>query len=127
MEYVFIVISSLLSGILGVIISAFYYSKKEKKNLQVNLITDLFGNRHKITSDDFNNSLNRVPIVFCESTLIISEYIKFHDLLTKERNSQKINDQLFYFLNLLVKHTKLSKNGFNDEVILRVYGIKGEK
>lgn len=123
MEYVLIVISSLLSGILGVIISAFYYSKKEKKNIQVNLVTELFGNRNKLTSDIFNNALNKVPVVFCESSVIIEEYIKLHDYLLKEHKPKDINNQLFLFLNLLVKHTKLSKNGFSDEIILRVYGI----
>ena len=60
MDFLIVIISSLISGILGVIISTLYYKKAERRKEKMNLIMQLFGNRYDINGDRFSEALNSI-------------------------------------------------------------------
>ncbi|MCY4613459.1 MAG: hypothetical protein OXB94_07560 [Nitrospira sp.] len=65
------VISSLLSGLVGVAVSSWFYARLEKRRMKMETARKMFGNRHDISSPKFQESLNEIMIVFSDSQEII--------------------------------------------------------
>ena len=67
MNVLLVIVSSLISGTLGVFISTIYYKKSERRKEKVALIKQLFGNRYDLNGDRFSEALNSIVIVFHDS------------------------------------------------------------
>lgn len=60
------ILSSLISGIVGVLVSTWYFYKLERHKLKLDLARRLLGNRFSITGDAFSCAVNEVIAVFAD-------------------------------------------------------------
>ncbi|MDE0405704.1 MAG: hypothetical protein OXI53_10370 [Nitrospira sp.] len=65
------IISSLLSGLIGVAVSSWFYARLEKRKMKMETARKMFGSRHDISSTKFQESLNEIMIIFSDSQEII--------------------------------------------------------
>jgi len=127
MEFLIVIISSLLSGILGVVISTFYHKKAERRREKVELVKQLFGNRYDLNGEKFSEALNSIVIVFYDSSTVIKKLKTFHDLVsdnTSNKNTGKVEDALIDLFKALVKDVKLGTEELNDNFMLRAFNTK---
>jgi len=64
MYWMVILISSLLSGLLGVGISTWYHQRNEIRRTKLQVLQQLLGNRHDIMGQLFTEALNQVFVIF---------------------------------------------------------------
>jgi hypothetical protein len=65
-------ISSLLSGLVGVLVSFYFFNRLEKRKLKTETARKMFASKHDIASSAFNEAMNEVMIVFSDSDEVIS-------------------------------------------------------
>ena len=126
MDFLIVIISSLISGILGVIISTLYYKKAERRKEKMNLIMQLFGNRYDINGDRFLDALNSIVIVFHDSDDVIKKVKALHDIASSNNSnkSEQINYALIDLFKALVIDVKLGNKELNDSFMLNVFNNK---
>ena len=126
MDFLIVIISSLISGILGVIISTLYYKKAERRKEKMNLIMQLFGNRYDINGDRFSEALNSIVIVFHDSDDVIKKVKALHDIASANapNKSEQINYALIDLFKALVMDVKLGNKELNDSFMLSVFNNK---
>lgn len=66
-----VILSSLLSGLIGVLVSTFFYHRYERRKIKFDTAKRLFANRHSIKGDGFSNAMNEVIIVFADAPKVI--------------------------------------------------------
>lgn len=122
-----VLFSSVISGILGVIISNIYYKKWERRKEKVELIKQLFGNRYDLNGDKFSEALNSIIIVFYDSDNVINKYKTFYDVVSDNAtnlNPSKVNSALLDLFKALSKDVNLVNEELNDMSILKVFNVK---
>lgn len=127
MDVLLVIISSLISGVLGVIISTIYYKKAERRKEKINLVKQLLGNRFDLNGDKFSEALNSIVIVFYDSSTVINRLKVFHDLLSDNipnRNPEIIDDALIDLFKALVEDVDLGTKELNDNFFLRAFNTK---
>ncbi|MFX2317584.1 DUF6680 family protein, partial [Acinetobacter baumannii] len=93
------IITSLLSGIIGSILSLCYMNRMEKRKLKVELTQKLLGNRHFITGENFSNAMNQIIAVFHDNPNVLIKLKVFYDYLklsskTSDESNKKLIDLL---------------------------------
>lgn len=108
------IVAALLSGLLGVIISNWYYRKQQAKNMKIDLLKKVMGFTFQLTpiyngdTNEIISSLNQIAIIFNDSKQVM-------DFLKQYKNSKSVDD-----LSLLIKgmcsdlKIKYIEYGFND-------------
>lgn len=126
MDFLIVIISSLISGVLGVIISTLYYKKAERRKEKMNLIMQLFGNRYDINGDRFSEALNSIVIVFHDSDDVIKKVKALHDIASANAHnkSEQLNYALIDLFKALVMDVKLGNKELNDSFMLSVFNNK---
>lgn len=67
----FALVSSAISGILGVVISSRFYSRLERRRIKMKTAIKMFGNKHDISGNSFKESINEAIIVFSDSEDVV--------------------------------------------------------
>ena len=118
------IISSVLSGIFGVIISILYYRRYENRKQKFDTFRRLVGNRYAITEtfkgksnsehsrEEFYAALNEVVVVFYDSTSVL-------EALGKYQETQNVNNLVSLF-KAICKDLKVSYE-FNDSFFLNPF------
>ena len=109
------IISSLLSGLIGVILSSWRYQEYEKRKQKLDTLRRLLGNRFAITEEqgsntehsreDFFAALNEVFVVFHDSDPVIDALKKYHEIMSQ--------DNRLRLFKAMCKDSKVSHE-FND-------------
>jgi hypothetical protein len=127
MDFLIVITSSLISGLLGVVISTLYHKKAERRREKVELVKQLFGNKYDLNGEKFSEALNSIVIVFYDSSTVIKKLKTFHDLVsdnTSNENTRKVDDALIDLFKALVKDVKLGTEELNDNFMLRAFSTK---
>ena len=61
------IISSLISGLVGIAISTFYYRRYENRKIKMDTFKKFISNRYDLEGDPFSQSLNEIFVVFKKS------------------------------------------------------------
>ena len=107
--------SSLLSGLIGVILSSWFYLRYEHRKQKFDTLRRLLGNRFSVTEGQENNSehsreeffaaLNEIVVVFHDSPIVLDALNKYHE--------NKSQDNLLRLFKAICKSLKVSYK-FND-------------
>lgn len=119
MENILLAIStSLISGLLGVIIANNYYKKLEKTKLKTETFRKILGYRYCLTlnsSDDeyneFFSALNEVFLVFNDNDNVINALKKMHEELSIPN---RLNDNLVSLIKEISKVLNIDCSKVND-------------
>ena len=115
------VITSLLSGIVGVIISAAYYRHYEKRRTKIDSFKRFFSNRYDLKGDEFSRAINEIFVVFHDSEKVISTLRAYHQRVTGKQNSE---DELLKLHKAMCKDVKIDFDKFNDSFFLRPFNTR---
>ena len=109
------IIASLLSGLIGVIVSSYFYRRYENRKQKLDTLRRLLGNRFAIAEgqesnakhsrEDFFAALNEVLVVFHDSDSVLDALNKYHESMSQD-------DRLRLF-KAMCKDSKVSQE-FND-------------
>ena len=118
------IIASLLSGLIGVIVSSYFYRRYEKRKQKLDTLRRLLGNRWAITEGQESNyehfrgefiaALNEVFVVFHDSAPVRDAVNKYHES-TSEDNLLRLFKAICKNLNLKVPYE------FNDSIFSKPF------
>jgi hypothetical protein len=74
------VAASLVSGLLGVGISTWYYRRHERRRARLDTVSRLFGFRFDIQGREFSRALNEVFVVSHDAPRVIEALPGFHEV-----------------------------------------------
>lgn len=120
-----VIITSLLSGLLGAIVTNIIYIKNERRKLKLSILRQLIGNRYDIRSEVFTVALNSIFIVFYDSKDVILAYKAFHeDTIKAQRTPDVSNQKLLDLFKAMCKEMKIDPKPLTDNYFLQAFNIK---
>ena len=117
------VITSLISGIIGILISTWYIYKLERHKLKLDLARRLLGNRFSITGDDFSRAMNEVIGVFADSPDVLSKLGRIYEAL-QVQGKPNAEAALIDFLKSVCKASGLTQAVLNDAYLLKTFNAR---
>ncbi len=115
--------SSLLSGVIGVLVSTFFYIRHEKRKDKLETLRRFMGNRYNLTGDEFSRALNEIFVVFKGSTSVMNALFSYHQAVTSRQRSE---DELIRLFKAMCDDVNLSYNEFNDSFFLCPFNTRPE-
>ena len=118
------IVSSLLSGIIGVLASAYHYRRYDAAKLKRDVFRRLAGNRHLLTIDPCDAkeepfiALNEAFIVFADSPEVIAALKKMHDELGQPG---RLVDNIVTLMKAMAESAGVPMKGLNDSFIERPF------
>ncbi|NCC84950.1 MAG: hypothetical protein EOM03_12620 [Clostridia bacterium] len=117
------VIASLLSGLIGVGISAWFFYKIERHKLKLDLARRLLGNRYSITGDNFSCAMNEVIAVFADSQDVLQKMGKLYEAL-QTPSKPNADGALIDFLKAVCKSSGLTQATLNDGYFIKTFNAR---
>ncbi len=117
------IISSLITGIVGVIISTIYYRKYEKYQMKLKTLKDFAAYRWDLTGPNFSKALNEIFIVFQDSEKVKSALMQFHRTITS-KNTELANDDLIKLFKSMCDDLKINTNEFSENFFLKPFNVR---
>ena len=117
------IISSLVSGIVGAVLSVWYFYKLERHKLKLDLARRLLGNRYSITGDAFSCAMNEVIAVFSDSEEVLSKMSRLFEAL-QTHGKPNADGALIDFLKEVCKASGLSQLTLNDSYFIKTFNAR---
>ena len=119
------ILPSVLSGLLGVIISTYYYRRNEKRKLKQDTLRKLLAYRHvgvpgstEMARESFFAALNDVFAVFHDSREVIQALQTLHAEL---KRPERLRDHLIRLFKRIFKDLSIDLEGVNDSFFLHPF------
>jgi hypothetical protein len=124
MNWLSIIVSSLISGLAGVVISIIYYRNYESRQHKLQLLEKLIGNRYDLTGQTFTEALNQVFIVFYDSWEVKAALKDFYEVIIDPRSTQdRTNQKLLDLFKAMCENLKISIDPLNDNFFLTAFNV----
>lgn len=117
------VLSSLISGIVGVLVSTWYFYKLERHKLKLDLARRLLGNRFSITGDAFSCAVNEVIAVFADSEEVLTKLRGMYEAL-QAHGKPNAETALIDFLKAVCKASGLTQVTLNDAYLIKTFNAR---
>lgn len=113
------IVSAIISGILGVVISNIYNNRQQKKKLKLDLVTGMLGYGWQALPNACDNGafcyyINQIFIVFNDSKEIITAYEDFK----ANYNTDQRYEKYLKLLKLIMNNVGIKYNNVNDTQFL---------
>ncbi len=116
-------VSSLLSGLIGVAVSAWFFYRLERRKQKQDLARRLLGNRFSIRGDDFSRAMNEVIGVFADADIVLNKMRLLYEALEVPGKSNA-EPALIDFLKAVCKDSGLSQVALNDTYLLKTFNAR---
>lgn len=117
------IISSLISGLVGVGVSTWYFYKLERHKLKLDLARRLLGNRFNVSGDAFSCAMNEVIAVFADSEDVLSKMARLYDAL-QTHGKPNADGALIDFLKSVCMASGLTQATLNDTYLLKTFNAR---
>ncbi len=121
-----IAISALVSGLLGVQISNWYYKRNEVRRLKLRVLQQLMGNRYDFHCIKWVEALNQIPVVFYESKEVLITFKAYHEHIQGNGDAKIGYQRLLELIKAMYKHLNMSTEPLNDNIFLSPF-VAGER
>jgi hypothetical protein len=118
-------LSSVVSGVIGILISTWFYRRYEKRKLKIDTFRRLLGSRHAAISgsstgsqDAFFSALNEVLAVFHNSRRTLDALRTLHAELAQPG---RFDDNLVALFRTICDDLSIARNAVNDSFFLRPF------
>lgn len=119
-----LIITSLVSGLVGALLSSLLYFRYEKRKVKFDTAQRLFANKYQADSHEFVGALNEVSIVFHDSSEIIDALDKLWSSYQVPGAPEADNKMLNLF-KVICKELNINfKNIENDTHLARTFSPK---
>ena len=117
------VLSSLASGIVGVVVSMWYFYQLERHKLKLDLARRLLGNRFSIIGDEFSRAMNEVIGVFADSPDVLAKLGRMYEAV-QVPGKPNAEGALIDFLKSVCKASGLTQAVLNDAYLLKTFNAR---
>jgi len=117
-----IIISSLLSGLLGVFVSSRFYLRLEKRKVKTDTVKRLLGYRYNLTGEGFTRALNEAFIIFADNKEVVKAIEELHVTVTTP-GKPDINNKLLSLFKAVCKDIKCLPKNINDTYFMKAFNI----
>jgi len=125
MQWVFILIAALLSGLLGVGISTWYHQRNEIRRTKLQVLQQLLGNRNDLKGQPFTEALNEVFVVFYDSGDVLIALKAFYEVIVSTQKSEPLAQQkLLDLFKAMCKHLRINTEPLTDNFFLQAFNIR---
>lgn len=125
MNWMYILISALLSGLVGVVISNWHYRRSEIRRTKLQVLRQLLGNRHDLQGQLFTEALNQILVVFYDSRDVRIALKEFHEVIIgAQKTSDLANQKLLYLFKAMCKHLGIKIEPLTDNFFLQAFNIR---
>lgn len=118
--------ASLLSGLIGVVVSACFFVRLERRKLKVDTARRLLGSRFNIEGTEFQQAMNEVMVVFADEKRVTEAMDAFWNVIEKEHGperTQKANAGLLAVLKAVCRGIGLHPKNLSDAHYLRFFSV----
>ena len=116
------IISSLISGLIGIFVSSWFYSKMEKRKLKLDTVRRLLGYRYHIKSEGFSTALNEAVFIFADNQEVAKAIEELHTCAITP-GQPDIDNKLLSLFKAVCKDTKCLPKNMNDTYLLQAFNI----
>ena len=117
------VVSSLISGLIGVFVSTWYFYKLERHKMKLDLARRLLGNRFSIRGDAFSCAVNEVIAVFADSDDVLLKLRGLYEAL-QAHGKPNAETALIDFLKAVCKNSGLTQASLNDAFLIKTFNAR---
>ena len=117
-----VIISSLSSGLIGIIISSWFYNRLEKRKFKLDTVKRLLGYRYHVSGEGFSRALNEAFIVFADNSEVVKAIQDFH-VGTITPGKPDIDNKLLSVFKAVCKDVKCLPKDINDTYFLNAFNI----
>jgi hypothetical protein len=114
------IVASLLSGLVGVGVSGWFFYKLERHKLKLDLARRLLGYRFSIIGDDFSCAMNEVIGVFADCPEVLQKMGRLYEAL-QTPSKPNADGALIDFLKEVCKSSQLTQATLNDGYLLKTF------
>lgn len=127
MDWITVIVSSLFSGVIGIVISNLYHKRSVNRKQKYDLLEQMMGNRFDLTGDKFSEALNKVFIVFNDSQQVLKALKSFHESVSSQQKEPEIIDQrLLELFKSMCDNLKIDTSILTDSFYLKAFNIKSK-
>lgn len=126
MKFVWIlitIISSLVSGIAGVVISIIYHKRAEKRQAKINTLKQFVGYRYDLRGEHFTKALNEIFIVFQDSQSVLKKLNEFHKIIVLGQK-EIANDKLILLFTEMCKDLDIDPSKYSESLFFKAFNVK---
>jgi hypothetical protein len=124
MNWIPILISALLSGLIGVGISTWYHQRNEIKRIKLHVLQQLLGNRNDIQGQPFAEALNQVIVVFHDSKDVLKAWGAFFEAVAHHETNDLIFSKLLDLFKAMCRDLNIKTEQLTDDFFLRAYNVR---
>lgn len=123
-------VASLLSGLVGVIVSFFAYKGLEQKRIKMETARKLFGGKHNLSSKEFQEAMNEVLLVFSDSDPVIAAIDELWTTLDTPRSTRSpkaADDKLIRLMKAICSDIGIKYKDLPDDYFLRCFVVPEQR
>ena len=120
------VVSSLISGLLGVFISSWFYARLEERKMKTETARKLFANRHDMHGSGFHEAMNEIVIAFsdCQKVIdLIEELFKVVETPKSARAEKAADEALVKLMKAICKDIGIIYKTLPDSYYLKYFSM----
>lgn len=123
-SWISVIVSSLLSGLIGIFVSNWYHIRSEKRKLKLEVFQQLVGNRNDIRGEKFTEAINSIFVVFHDSKEVVLALKAFHEQTKTQASVSTANQKLLDLFKAISKELNINTEPLNDNFFLEPFNIK---
>ena len=119
-------VSSIISGVLGVVISSMFYSRLETRRNKFETARKMFGSKHEISGNEFQSSINETIIVFSDSPEVIKSVQAMFNIVETPlaaRSPRAADDALINLMKAMCKNLGINYKDLPDSYYLKYFSV----
>lgn len=116
-----IVVSALVSGLLGVLISNWYYKRNEARRLKLKILQQLMAYRFDFHSVKFVEAMNQLPVVYHESKEVLTAFKAYYEHVRSNGDMKIGHQRLLELFKTMYKHLNINTEPLNDDIFLYLF------
>lgn len=113
-----IVVSALASGLLGVLISNWYYKRNETRSLKIKNLQQLMAYRYDFHSIRFVEAMNQLPVAYHDSKKVLTAYKAYREHIMSNGDVKIGHQRLLELFKEMYKHLSINTEPLNDDLFL---------
>lgn len=114
---------SVLSGLLGVLVSVIVYGRRENRRFKIDTLKRFAANRYDLRSAEFSRALNEIFVVFNSSEPVMTALQTYHDTVVA-RQDPRMEDDLIRLYKAMCDEVGISYSNFNDSFFLTPFNAR---
>jgi hypothetical protein len=125
MDWIYILISALVSGLLGIGISIRYHQRSEIRRAKLQVLQQLLGNRNDTKGQPFTAAINQILVVFYDSRDVLVALKAFFEVIVSDQRNETLTDQrLLDLFKAICKNLGISIEPLTDDFFLHAFNIR---